>query len=153
VPALRPVEGRPDAASDDDGLATSLRVATMRLARRLRQQGQIGGLTPTQLATLGTVDRLGPLTLGELASKEKVQPPSMTRVVTALEALGFVSRTIDPSDARVTRVGVTDRGSEEMAEIRTRRDAWLEDRLRAMAPADLAALERAVTVLEELAES
>ena len=136
-----------------EGLTTGLRVATMRLSRRLRQQGQRDGLTPTQLAALGTVDRLGPLTLGELAQAEKVQPPSMTRVVSALEVAGFVERAVDPSDARVTRVSLSAVGRAQVAAIRSRRDEWLEDRLRALPPADLDALRRAVAVLQALADS
>lgn len=136
-----------------EGLSSALRVATMRLSRRLRQQGQRDGLTPTQLAALSTVDRLGPLSLGELANAEKVQPPSMTRVVSVLELAGFLERTIDPSDARVARVSMTPAGRAQVAAIRLRRDEWLEDRLRALPPEDLAAIRRAVAVLQALAES
>lgn len=139
--------------ADPEGLTTSLRVATMRLSRRLRQQGQRDGLTPTQLAALGTVDRLGPLTLGALAAAEKVQPPSMTRVVSALELAGYVERTIDPGDARVSRVSMTVTGRAQVETIRSRRDEWLEDRLRALSSEDLVALRRAVAVLQALADS
>jgi len=135
------------------GLSTSLRVAVMRLARRLRQEGQREDLTPTQLAALATVDKRGPLTLGELAAAERVQPPSMTRVVAALEAAGLLTRSADPADRRVALVAVTRAGRSAISAIRRRRDAWLEQRLRDLPAEDLETLNRAAAVLERLADS
>src|SRR3954469_1794979 len=87
----------------DAELASRLRLAVTRLARRLRTQLP-GQLTPSQLATLSSVERLGPLTLGELSSAERVKPPTMTKIVACLEELGLVTRTVDQSDRRVARV-------------------------------------------------
>jgi len=133
------------------GLSTALRVSVLRLARRLRQEGQRDGLTPSQLSVLATVDKRGPLTLGELAAAERVQPPSMTRIVAALEAAGQLSRSADPSDGRVALVATTRAGRAAMTAIRRRRDAWLEQRLRELPAADLETLRRAAAVLERLA--
>src|SRR5512135_1701684 len=102
----------------------------MRLARRLRNERAHTDLTLTQLAVLATLDRHGVMTPGELASHEKVQPPSMTRVVGALESAGLVSRAPHPSDGRQGLVTLTDAGRELLAEDRRRREAWLACRLR-----------------------
>src|SRR3990170_6898379 len=83
-------------------LASRLRLAVTRLARRLRIQLP-GELSPSQLCTLSTVDRLGPLTLGELSAVERVKPPTMTRIVSCLEEQGLVTRTVDPADRRGAR--------------------------------------------------
>ena len=80
----------PAALIKDTELASELRVSVMRLSRRLRAERLDEGLTPTQLAVLGTLDRGGLMTLGELAALEKVQPPSMTRTTAALEERGLI---------------------------------------------------------------
>ncbi len=135
------------------GLSTALRVAVMRLARRLRQKGAHDGLTPSQLSTLATVERRGPLTLGELAAAERVQPPSMTRTVVALEAAGFLVRSADPADGRVALVAVSRAGRQAITAIRRRRDAWLEVQLAALPVEDIETLRRAALVLERLADA
>ncbi len=135
------------------GLSTSLRIGVMRLGRRLRQEGQRDGLTPTQLATLATLDKSGPLSLGELAAAERVQPPSMTRVIVALEAAGLVARSADPTDGRVALVSATRAGRAALGAIRRRRDAWLELRLAALPPQDIEILRQAAEVLERLADA
>src|SRR5688572_5650500 len=84
----------------DPALASALRVGVMRLTRRLRSQRADRTLTLSQLAALGTLERHGPMTPGELAAHEKVQPPSMTRVVATLESLGHVARAPHPTDGR-----------------------------------------------------
>lgn len=125
----------------------------MRLGRRLRQEGQRDGLTPTQLATLATLDKSGPLSLGELAAAERVQPPSMTRVVVAMEAAGLVARSADPTDGRVALVSLTRAGRTALGAIRRRRDAWLERRLAVLPPEDIEILRQAAEVLERLADA
>src|SRR5881227_2139715 len=100
-----------NALLDDTELASRLRLAVTRLARRLRQQAE-GEATPSQLSALASVERLGPITLGELAAVERVQPPSMTRIVARLEESGYVTRVVDPTDRRVARAGITDAGRE-----------------------------------------
>ena len=133
-------------------LASRLRLAVMRLGRRLRRQGG-GDLTPSQASALSTLERLGPMTLGELSAAEGVRPPTMTRVVGSLEEAGLVSRTVDPADRRVAHVAVTSDGHRWLDRNRGRKDAFLASRLDALDPADRATLARAVELLEGLAES
>ena len=100
----------PDGADASEAeMASRLRLAVTRLHRRLRQQ-TAGGLTQSQASALASIAKLGSPTLGALAASESVQPPSMTRVVGALEELGYVSRVIDPTDRRVARVTIRPRG-------------------------------------------
>ncbi|HVU72235.1 MAG TPA: MarR family transcriptional regulator [Mycobacteriales bacterium] len=134
-------------------LATRLRIGIMRLARRLRHEGSQGDITPSQLAALGTIDKRGPLTLGELAQLERVQPPSMTKIVGNLCDAGLVSRSPDPSDGRITLVAATKAGRAHLVATRKRRDAWLEEHLHSLAPEEREALARAADVIERLADS
>ena len=132
-------------------LASRLRLVVTRLSRRLRTQLP-GDLTPSQLATLSSVDRLGPITLGELSAVERVKPPTMTKIVACLEEQGLVTRTVDPADRRVARVDATAEGSRFLDRSRRQKDQYLAERLRDLDPADRAALERAAGVLERLLE-
>lgn len=138
-------------AVSEAALASQLRLAVTRLARRLRTQLP-GELSPSQLATLATVERLGPLTLGELSNAERVKPPTMTKIVACLEDQGLVSRTIDQSDRRVARVRATPGGLRFLEDSRQQKDAYLAERLRSLSGDDLAILERAAGVLEQLLE-
>ena len=134
----------------DTALASELRMSVMRLARRLRQQRTDSSLSISQLAALATLDRHGPLTPGELAVHERVQPPSMTRVVAALEVAGLVSRTGHPRDRRQVLLSPSPAGRELLQTDRRRRDAWLAQRLRALSPEDVDVLRRAADVLDRL---
>jgi DNA-binding MarR family transcriptional regulator len=138
-------------ANTEAELASRLRLSVTRLARRLRT-ALPGELSPSQLATLATVERQGPLTLGELSSAERVKPPTVTKIVACLEEQGLVSRTVDRSDRRVARVEATPAGLRFLEESRQRKDAYLAERLHALAPDDRAALERAAEVLERILE-
>ncbi|CAA9220318.1 MAG: hypothetical protein AVDCRST_MAG10-592 [uncultured Acidimicrobiales bacterium] len=140
--------GSPVTASDAE-LASRLRLAVTRLARRLRTQLP-GELSPSQLATLSTVERHGPLTLGELSTAERVKPPTMTKIVSCLEEQGLVTRTVDRSDRRVARVEATAAGLRFLDSSRQKKDAYLAERLRTLDTDDRAALERAADVLERL---
>jgi len=138
----------PVTASDAE-LASRLRLAVTRLARRLRRQLP-GELSPSQLATLSTVERHGPLTLGDLSRAERVKPPTMTKIVSALEEQGLVTRTVDRTDRRVAHVEATAAGLRFIDRSRRQKDAYLAERLRTLHGDDRAALERAVDVLERL---
>src|ERR1700688_1085306 len=96
-------EGESGGEATDAELASRLRLAVTRLHRRLRQHSA-GGLTQSQASALASIGQLESPTLGALATRESVQPPSMTRVVAALEGLGHVARVVDPDDRRVARV-------------------------------------------------
>lgn len=132
-------------------LASRLRLAVTRLGRRLRTQLP-GELSPSQLATLASVERLGPLTLGELSTAERVKPPTMTKIVACLEEQGLVSRTVDQSDRRVARVEATAAGLAFLDDSRQQKDAYLARRLRSLTEDDRTVLERAAAVLETILE-
>ncbi|MFF5208016.1 MarR family winged helix-turn-helix transcriptional regulator [Streptosporangium sp. NPDC000396] len=134
----------------DAGLASALRVSLARLNRRLRRQAAVHSLTPTQLATLAAVERHSGITPGELAELEKVQPPSMTRVIAALDERGLVSRTPHPTDRRQVTVSVTEQGTTLLKEERRRKEAWLTQRLKELTPEEKAVLRQAAPILEKL---
>src|SRR3954452_24085536 len=111
---------RQGAAEAPAEIAGALRFSVIRLGRLLRQQDR-SGLSPTLSASLATIAREGPLTLGELAAHEQVAPPSVTKVVGKLEAEGLVTRQADAADRRVSRVQVTDAGRQRLEANRDRR--------------------------------
>ena len=131
--------------------AARLRVALARLARRLRKH-ELAGLTPTQLAALATVERSGPIRLGDLAAIEGIAPSTLTRLVTALEDRGYVLRCADPSDARASTLAITPQGQDMLERIRTETTLAITASLRLLTPAQRSALAAALPVLEQLAE-
>jgi DNA-binding MarR family transcriptional regulator len=135
---------------DDTALAADLRLVIARLARRLRQL-HAGGLTPSQLSALASVDRLGPVRLGDLAIAERIAAPTLTKIVGALEADGLLVRQADAGDRRVTRVAVTDEGRARLEHIQRERDAYLQRRVAELDPADRARLEAALPLLATFA--
>jgi DNA-binding MarR family transcriptional regulator len=137
--------------SAETQLATRLRLAIARSARRLRQEAGTD-LSPSLTAALATVEAHGPLTPSELAARERVQRPTVTRIAGRLEELGLVTRAADPGDRRSALITVTPAGRELLAAARTRKDAFLSERLDALAPEDRATLERAAALLEGMLE-
>ena len=132
-------------------LAVRLRLAIARTARRLRQEAG-EELSPSQTTALATIDRHGPLTPSELALRERIQRPTVTRIVARLEEGGLVQRTRDPQDGRSSLVALTPAGRDLLARGRTRKDAHLARRLRELDAEDHAALQRAAAILERLLE-
>jgi DNA-binding MarR family transcriptional regulator len=130
-------------------LAHRLRPVLTRLARRMRQAAA-GDLSPTQGAALATIDCHGPLTPSELATRERIQRPTATRVLARLEEAGLIERTADPVDRRSTLVATSAQGRAVLAGIRARKDAYLVTRLDLLSPDDLATLERAAGILERV---
>ena len=130
---------------------TRLRVAIARLSRRLRKH-ELAGLTPTQLAALSTVERNGPLRLGDLAAAERIAPSTLTRLVSALEEHGYVERHAVPADARAWMLAVTPRGHEVLEQIRQENTLLLADSLLTLSTEQLAALAAALPALERLAD-
>ena len=133
-------------------LASSLRNSVMRLSRRLRIERASTDLSLNQLAVLGTLNRRGPLSVGELAAAERVQPPSMTRTVNCLFDLGLVRREPHPSDRRQVVIHLTDEARTVLAEDRARRDAWLARRLVELTPEERRCLRKVAPLLERLAQ-
>ncbi len=141
----------------DAGLANGLRISVSRLARRLRVERAGGlaqsGLSDTQAAALAVLERRAAMTPGELAEHEKVQPPSMTRVITALEDRGLVRRAPHPTDRRQVVLTLTEEGKGLVNQFRQRRDAWLDMRLRELTPQERATLRSAAPILEKLSQA
>jgi DNA-binding MarR family transcriptional regulator len=138
------LETRPD-------LAGHLRHTIVRVARRLRQEAG-GELSPSLTAALSTVERHGPLTPSALASREGVQRPTATRVLARLEEEGLIERTADLFDGRSSLVAVTAAGQALLEELRTRKTAFLAQKLETLEPDERAALERAADILERVLE-
>ena len=131
---------------------TRLRVTIARLSRRLRKH-ELAGLTPTQLSALATVERTGPLRLGDLAAAEQIAPSTLTRLVSVLEDHGYVERRVVPGDARAWTLVVTARGHEVLDQIRQENTLQLADSLQTLSTEQLAALAAALPALEQLAEA
>ncbi len=131
--------------------AADLRIAVMRLARRLRTERASDTLTPSQLAVLATLMREGPMCPGDLATAERVQPPSMTRILNSLQTAGMVTRTKHPADGRQVLYTATEPGRELVNRDRARRDNWLSQQLQELTPAERAALDSAIPILTRLA--
>lgn len=130
-------------------VAGHLRLVVTRLARRLRQHADVG-VSPTQLSVLATIERRGPITLGDLAGAESVQPPTITAVIGRLEEQGLVRRQPDTIDRRVARAEVTPAGRDIVHRSRSRKTAYLNRRLRVLTDDELATLEAAATILDRL---
>src|SRR4029077_15865955 len=135
----------------DAGLATALRISVSRLARRLRAQRAVSGMTEavlseTQLAALSALEVHQAMTPGELAEHEKVQPPSMTRVIAVLEERNLILRSPHPTDRRQVVLTVTEEGRALVQRVRRRKDAWLARRLAELTAEERAQLRDAVPV-------
>jgi DNA-binding MarR family transcriptional regulator len=132
--------------------AARLRVAVLRLARRLRKH-DLAGLTPSQLSTLATVGKSGPVRLGDLAAAERIAPSTLTRLINVLESLGYVRRVSDTGDARAYLVSLTDQGRDALERIKDEATSLLTDILTTLPPDQRAALAAALPALEQLAGS
>ena len=142
------------ASRTDAGLASELRLSVMRLRRRLAGERHPDNvLSMGAMAVLGCLFRTGDLSVGELASHERVQPPSMTRTVNALESAGHITRRAHETDGRQVVVSLSDAGRATLLADRARRDAWLARRLRVLTPEERETLRRAAPLLERLANS
>lgn len=130
-------------------LAGHLRLTIARTARRLRQEAGTD-LSPSLTAALSTVERHGPLTPSEVATRERIRRPTVTRVLARLEEQGLVERTRDPHDRRSSLVSATDAGRALLAELRTRKTAFLAHRIDGLDADDRATLARAAEILEGL---
>jgi len=137
----------------DAGLASELRLAVMRMRRRLAAERHPDNeLSINQMGVLAILNRRGALTVGELAAAEKVQPPSMTRTVNCLVGTGDVAKRPHESDGRQIVVEISEQGRARVAADRVRRDAWLARRLDELTPDDREVLRRAADLLENLAQ-
>ncbi|MFC6093252.1 MULTISPECIES: MarR family winged helix-turn-helix transcriptional regulator [Saccharothrix] len=135
----------------EPGLASRLRLAVVRLNRRLRAQRVNSAISLTQVSALSTLHKCGPLTPGELAAREGVQPPSMTRVIAALEEYGFATRRPHPTDGRQAIVELTETGMGYINEEVSAREAWLDKRLAELTPDERGVLSRAAGIIDRMA--
>jgi DNA-binding MarR family transcriptional regulator len=135
--------------STSSDLASRLRLDISRMARRLRQEAG-AELTPSQTAALATIEKHGPLTPSELATRERVQRPTATRVLAFLEDAGHVTRAVDPTDRRSALVSISPAGRSLLAVARSRKDLFLAQRLEALSADDREALDRAAAILERM---
>lgn len=132
-------------------LAKTLRDAITRLNRRVRQARPVGDLTFSQLSALTSLQLAGALTPRELADVERVQPPTMTKIVGKLEELGLVVRTPHPTDRRQVILAATEAGRAVYAQFERARNEWLAMQLAQLSPDDRDALERAAQILQQVA--
>ncbi len=132
-------------------LAAELRFALNRMNRRLRQQSTGDDLTISQLSVLAILNRDGAVTAGDLAAKENVRPPSMTRVIAALESSGLIARGDNPADGRQVLVSLTQAGQDRVLREIAARERWLAQQLQALSADDRALLGQAATILNNLA--
>jgi DNA-binding MarR family transcriptional regulator len=137
---------QPDTLIDS---AARLRLAIVRTARRMRQEAG-AELGPTTSAALGTVERLGPMTPSELADYERIKRPTATRVLRSLEEAGLVERTPAPDDGRSALISITGAGREHLQRLRKRKNAYLARRMRKLEREQVATLEQAAEILEEM---
>jgi DNA-binding MarR family transcriptional regulator len=143
----------PATARSDAALAGALRDAIGRIGRRMRHHAAHPELSLGQLAALRSLERHGPMSPTELAMHEKVQPPSMTKIVGRLLELGYVSRAPHAEDRRQVVVTISADGIALLDDDRRRRDAWLAQRLPTLTAEEVAALRAALPVLEKLSRS
>ena len=138
-------------AAEERSLASRLRLSVVRLNRKLRAQRTSSMVTLTQLAALSTVYKCGPLTPGELAAKEGVQPPSMTRVIAALEEMGYVTRQPHPTDGRQAIVALSEAGRVFHDAQVLAKEAWLDRRLAELTDEERELLDKAAEIIDRMA--
>jgi DNA-binding MarR family transcriptional regulator len=141
-----------EASPELGSAASDLRMATFRLARRLRAQRAVDSMSDGQFAVLAALTLHGAHTLGELADRERVTAPSMNRTVNGLEANGYLTRTPADDDRRKVIIALTERGRAVVEETVRRRDAWLDEALAELSDDERAALAAAAVVMRKVAE-
>lgn len=139
--------------ADPHQVGADLGLAALRLNRRLRAQRRDARVSLTQASALVTLMLNGPMTPGTLAARERVQPPSMTRVIAALEQLGFLDREPHPTDRRQVIVSLSAAGAAYVEAETSARDAWMDGRMRALSPAEVDTLAAAVAIVDRMVGS
>jgi|SRR5690606_17620517 len=136
--------------SDTRALAGDLALAVVRLTRHLRGRRTDSRVSLTQMSAMATLAQEGAMTPGVLAARERVQPPSMTRVIASLNELGLVDRTPHPTDGRQIIVELSDSGRDLLADEAQAREAWLTERLDKLDEQSLETLRSAVDIFTAL---
>jgi DNA-binding MarR family transcriptional regulator len=132
-------------------LAGQLRLSVVRLNRRLRSQRTDETVSLTQISAMATLNRCGPMTPSELAASERVRPPSMTRVIAALEEDGMVSRRDHPTDGRQSIIELSPAGAELLAAEASAKERWLDKRLAELTETERVTLARATEIIDRMA--
>lgn len=148
-PAARTGARSSPVIDEPPSLSSHLRLVILRMSRRLRQES-VGDITASQMSALASIYLAGAASLGELATTERIAPPSMTRIVARLEEQGFVRRRHDATDRRVSRLEITLAGETLLAQTRSRRDAYLAERLQGLTDADREIVEAALPIFERI---
>jgi DNA-binding MarR family transcriptional regulator len=144
-------DNTPTDSTDHSEAASALRIATFRLARRMRTQRAVDSMSDGQFAVLAALWTHGPHTLGDLADRERVSAPSMNRTVNCLQELGYISRSADENDGRKVVIDLTDAGRGVVAETARRRDAWVESALAELTQKERATIARAAEIMARMA--
>ncbi|MAT06510.1 MAG: MarR family transcriptional regulator [Acidimicrobiaceae bacterium] len=145
----RDADGDVDLTDRDD--VDRLRVVVLRLARRIRHHSP-GTITPSQRFALATIVRHGRLTVGQIADLEHIQPPAASKIVSALESEGFVTRSVSAADRRCTHIVATDAGRAYLDRARAAGRSWMSDQLTQLDPDDVESIGSALPALERLLE-
>ncbi|MGW4354103.1 MarR family winged helix-turn-helix transcriptional regulator [Nocardia sp. NPDC004582] len=138
--------------SDIRALAGELSLAVVRLTRHLRGRRADAQISLTQLSALATLNREGAMTPGALAAKERVQPPSMTRVIASLSEMDLVERNPHPTDGRQIIVSLSDAGRALIADENQAREAWMTDQLGQLTPGQVGVLREAVGIMKQIVD-
>jgi DNA-binding MarR family transcriptional regulator len=140
----------PAVETDTVAIADALRPALLRIGRELRREARAVGVSPEQVSLLVAIKYSPGIGVRELAARERVTPPALTKHVDRLERDGLVARTPSPGDRRRVGLSLTDEGQRLLRRVRSRRTAWLASRLRALDAKELAAVEAAIEPLLRL---
>jgi len=130
--------------------ASQLRIATFRLARRMRTQRAVDSMSDGQFAVLAALWKTGPHTLGELAERERVSAPSMNRTVNCLQDSGWITRSADENDGRKVVISLTESGRSVVDETARRRDAWVESALAELTEEERATIAAAAEIMARM---
>ncbi|GAB2529215.1 MarR family winged helix-turn-helix transcriptional regulator [Nocardia heshunensis] len=138
--------------SDIRALAGELSLAVVRLTRHLRGRRADAQISLTQLSALATLNREGAMTPGSLAAKERVQPPSMTRVIASLSELDLVERNPHPTDGRQIIVSLSEAGRALIQDENQAREAWMTDQLSNLSVDQVKVLTEAVGIMKQIVD-
>ncbi|HVL60154.1 MAG TPA: MarR family transcriptional regulator [Microbacterium sp.] len=130
--------------------ASDLRIATFRLARRMRTQRAVDSMSDGQFAVLAGLFIQGAHTLTQLADRERVSAPAMNRTVNCLQDAGYIRRSADENDGRKVVIDLTDEGRAVVDETARRRDAWVEEALAEIEPAEREILAKAAAIMQRM---
>jgi len=137
-------------STDTVALADALRPVLLRVGRELRREARAVGISPEQVSLIVAIKYAPGIGIGDLAARERISPPALTKHVDRLERDGLVVRMPSPNDGRRIGLALTEEGQRVLRRVRSRRTAWLATRLRGLDAAELAAVQAAIEPLSRL---